>query len=78
MLTSSVLQNVEKAILKSDLGFTPNVDGNIMRINVPQLTQVSLWPLCLRAACATASSQMLILRHSGAEKGAGKDGVQAG
>ena len=34
------LQSVEKAILKSDLGMTPNVDGSLIRLNVPQLTQV--------------------------------------
>lgn len=39
---SCCVQNVEKAILKSDLGFTPNVDGNLIRINVPQLTQVHM------------------------------------
>ena len=30
---------VEKAILKSDLGLTPNNDGNIIRIAIPQLTE---------------------------------------
>ena len=40
------MQNVEKAILKSDLGFQPNVDGSLIRINVPQLTQVSVLSVC--------------------------------
>jgi len=31
--------DVERAILKSDLGLNPNNDGNIIRINIPQLTQ---------------------------------------
>jgi ribosome recycling factor len=35
----SVLGTVEKAILKSDLGLTPNNDGNIIRIAIPQLTE---------------------------------------
>ncbi len=35
----SVLGDVEKAILKSDLGLTPNNDGNIIRIAIPQLTE---------------------------------------
>lgn len=35
----SVLGAVEKAILKSDLGLTPNNDGNIIRIAIPQLTE---------------------------------------
>jgi ribosome recycling factor len=34
-----VLPNVEKAILKSDLGLTPNNDGNIIRLAIPQLTE---------------------------------------
>ncbi len=33
------LQAIEKAIVNSDLGFTPNNDGKIIRINVPQLTE---------------------------------------
>jgi ribosome recycling factor len=31
---------IEKAIQQSDLGLTPNNDGNVIRLNVPQLTQV--------------------------------------
>ena len=34
-----ILPNVEKAILKSDLGLTPNNDGNVIRLAVPQLTE---------------------------------------
>ncbi len=30
---------IEKAIMNSDLGFTPNNDGKIIRISVPQLTE---------------------------------------
>ncbi len=35
----SVLAAVEKAILKSDLGLTPNNDGTNIRLIIPQLTQ---------------------------------------
>jgi ribosome recycling factor len=35
----SVLPDMEKAIMKSDLGLTPNSDGVVIRINIPQLTQ---------------------------------------
>lgn len=35
----SVTPNIEKAILKSDLGLNPNSDGNVIRIAIPQLTQ---------------------------------------
>ena len=35
----SVIKEVEKAILKSDLGLTPSNDGKIIRISIPQLTE---------------------------------------
>lgn len=35
----SMLGVIEKAILKSDLGITPNNDGAVIRLNIPQLTQ---------------------------------------
>lgn len=34
-----VLAGVEKAILKSNLGLTPNNDGKVIRLNIPQLTE---------------------------------------
>jgi ribosome recycling factor len=34
-----VLPNIEKAILKSDLGLNPLNDGNIIRLPIPQLTE---------------------------------------
>ena len=33
------LKEVEKAILMSDLGLVPNNDGNLIRINIPTLTE---------------------------------------
>ncbi|MGH2537936.1 MAG: ribosome recycling factor [Candidatus Promineifilaceae bacterium] len=30
---------IEKAILKSDLGLTPNNDGKVIRLNIPRLTE---------------------------------------
>jgi ribosome recycling factor len=35
---SSVIGAIEKAILKSDLGLTPNSDGKIIRLPIPSLT----------------------------------------
>ncbi len=35
------IPGIEKAIMASDLGLTPSDDGNLIRINVPQLTAVS-------------------------------------
>ncbi len=33
------LANIEKALLKSDLGLTPNNDGKVIRIPIPELTE---------------------------------------
>ena len=35
----SLLKNIEKAIMKSDLGLNPNSDGVCIRLNLPQLTE---------------------------------------
>ena len=35
----SVIKDIEKAILKSDLGLTPSSDGKIIRIAIPPLTE---------------------------------------
>jgi ribosome recycling factor len=35
----SVVKDIEKAILKSDLGLTPSNDGKIIRIAIPPLTE---------------------------------------
>ena len=35
----AVLGAIEKAILKSDIGLMPNVDGTVVRLNIPALTE---------------------------------------
>ena len=35
----SSIRNIEKAILKSDLGLNPSNDGNVIRINIPPLSE---------------------------------------
>lgn len=35
----NMIPEIEKAILKSDLGLTPNSDGQIVRISIPPLTE---------------------------------------
>lgn len=35
----SILKDIEKAILKSDVGITPNNDGKMLRLNFPPLTE---------------------------------------
>ena len=34
-----VIGDIERAILKSDLGLNPNNDGSVIRISIPQLTE---------------------------------------
>jgi ribosome recycling factor len=34
-----VLGAIEKAIIKSDIGLVPNVDGAVVRLNIPPLTE---------------------------------------
>jgi len=35
----STIKNIERAILASDLGLTPNNDGKMIRLSLPQLTE---------------------------------------
>jgi ribosome recycling factor len=35
----SVLGAIERAIVKSDIGLTPNVDGTVVRLSIPALTE---------------------------------------
>jgi ribosome recycling factor len=35
----AVLNAIEKAIIKSDIGLVPNVDGTVVRLNIPPLTE---------------------------------------
>ncbi|RYG73849.1 ribosome recycling factor [Lentibacillus lipolyticus] len=35
----SSIENIEKAIQKADLGLSPSSDGNVVRINIPALTE---------------------------------------
>ncbi len=35
----SAIGQIEKAILESDLGLTPNNDGNVIRLGIPELTE---------------------------------------
>lgn len=36
---ASVIKEIEKAILRSDLGLTPSSDGKLVRISIPPLTE---------------------------------------
>lgn len=43
---ASALKSIEKAILASDIGITPNNDGKTIRLNFPQLTEERRKELC--------------------------------
>src|SRR4030042_115331 len=36
---ATTLKNIERAIMASDLGLTPNNDGKVIRLNLPPLTE---------------------------------------
>lgn len=36
---ATILADIEKAILKSDIGITPLIDGRVVKLGIPQLTQ---------------------------------------
>lgn len=54
----SILSEVEKAILKSDLGLNPSNDGNLLRIAIPQLTQERRQELVKTAKKKTEESKV--------------------
>ena len=40
----SMIPAIERSIMQSDLALTPNSDGNVIRLNIPQLTAVRCRP----------------------------------
>ncbi len=36
---TSVIKNIEKAIMKANIGFTPQNDGKVIKINIPPMTE---------------------------------------
>ena len=40
------LTDIERAIMQSDLDLNPNNDGKIIRIRIPELTEVTAAPCC--------------------------------
>lgn len=82
----SLLQEIEKAILAANLGFTPVNDGSIIRISVPPLTEDRRKDLVkkakaegehckvtIRTARKDANEAVKILVKSGLEEDEGKD-----
>ncbi len=58
----SALPLIEKAISISDLGFTPNNDGKIIRINIPPLTEERRKEFC-KLASKYAEEGKIALRN---------------
>jgi ribosome recycling factor len=56
----SILPDIERAILKSDLGLTPSSDGSIIRINIPQLTQERRMELVKTAKKKTEEARVAV------------------
>ena len=58
----SSLHSIEKAILKSDLGLTPINDGNVIRINIPPLTEERRQEL-IKVARGKVEKEKIVMRN---------------
>ena len=56
----SAIKEIEKAIMNSDLGFNPTNDGDVIRINVPALTEERRKELCKQAKKAAEEFKVRI------------------
>ncbi len=67
---TSSLSLIEKAISTSDLGFTPNNDGKVIRINVPPLTEERRKEFCKLASKYAEEGKVALrnLRRDAIEK----------
>ena len=60
---TSILKEVEKAIIAANTGITPNNDGNVIRMIFPELTQERRKELCKNLR-ATAENTKVALRNA--------------
>ncbi len=58
----SSIHSIEKAILKSDLGLNPINDGNIIRINIPPLTEERRQEL-IKVARGKVEKEKIVMRN---------------
>ncbi len=58
----SSLHSIEKAILKSDLGLNPISDGNVLRINIPPLSEERRQEL-VKVVRARVEKERVIIRN---------------
>jgi ribosome recycling factor len=59
----SIIGDIEKSILKSELGLTPINDGKIIRINIPPLTEERRKDLAKLAKKMAEESKIAIRNH---------------
>tara|TARA_Y100001968_G_scaffold310906_1_gene332308 strand:- start:13201 stop:13749 length:549 start_codon:yes stop_codon:yes gene_type:complete len=67
---ASSLGLIEKSIATSDLGFTPNNDGKLIRINIPPLTEERRREFCKLASKYAEEGKIALrnIRRDGIEK----------
>jgi len=65
-----VLAEVEKAILRSNLGLTPNNDGKVVRLNIPALTEERRKQIAkvARDVAETGRNEIRQIRRDGNDK----------
>jgi ribosome recycling factor len=59
----SVIKEIEKSILKSELGLTPMNDGKIIRINIPPLTEERRKELAKMAKKMAEEAKIAVRNH---------------
>jgi ribosome recycling factor len=59
----SVLPAIERAITKSDIGLAPNVDGTVVRLNVPPLTEERRHELVKQVRRRTEEARVEVRNH---------------
>jgi len=59
----SIMENIEKSILKSQLGLTPTNDGKLIRISIPPLTEERRKELAKMAKKMAEESKVSIRNH---------------
>jgi len=60
---NQVIKEIEKAILKADLGLTPNSDGKIVRVSIPPLTEERRKELVKMVKKITEAAKVSVRNH---------------
>ncbi len=74
----SVLSAIEKAITKSDIGLVPNVDGTVVRLNVPPLTEERRREMVKQVRRRTEEARVEVRNHRREAADALKKGLRDG